>query len=376
MAKVFVPRETEADEKRVAVTPETTRAFVKAGFDVVVENDAGLASGFTNPEYEEAGGTIGDGLGDADLVLSIRPLRADACAKLKAGAIVASSLQPTVHTEAVKALSAAKASAFGLELVPRITRAQKMDILSSQATAAGYQAVLLAATHLPKFFPLLMTAAGTIKPAKVFILGAGVAGLQAIATAKRLGAVVEANDVRSAAAEQVESLGAKFVDTGTPPDAETTGGYAKETTQDYLNKQREILTEHISSSDVVITTALIPGRKAPVIVTKEMVASMRPGSVIVDLAVAAGGNVEGSVAGEIADVGGVKIIGEPNLPALVATDASRMWARNVLDFVKPMFKEEGNLEIDWEDEIITASVVTRDGEIVNALAKEAVGGSQ
>ncbi|MCA8943794.1 MAG: NAD(P) transhydrogenase subunit alpha [Planctomycetes bacterium] len=371
MAKVFVPRESEAGETRVAATPETVRGFVKAGFDVVVEHDAGASAGFTNAEFEEAGAKIGYELGEADLVLCIRPLEPEACGKLKPGAIVIGSLQPTVHTNSVQALANAKATSFGLELVPRITRAQKMDILSSQATAAGYQAVLMAAAHLPKFFPLLMTAAGTIKPARVFILGAGVAGLQAIATARRLGAVVEANDVRSAAAEQVESLGAKFVDTGTPPQAETTGGYAKETTHEYLMKQREILTKHVSDADVVITTALIPGRKAPVIVTADMVKAMHPGSVIVDLAVAAGGNVEGSVAGKIVDVGGVKIIGEPNLPSLVGTDASRMWARNVLDFVKPMFKEGGGLEPDWEDEVLLASVVTRDGQIVHEGAKQA-----
>ena len=373
MALVFVPKETVDGETRVAVTPETARAFVKAGLDVQVAPGAGLAAGFRDAEYEELGAKLGDGLGKADLVLKVQPATTDEASKMKAGTLLVSGLQPSSDTGSIGALKKAKVNAFSLELVPRITRAQKMDILSSQATAAGYQAVLMAAAALPNFFPLLMTAAGTIKPAKVFILGAGVAGLQAIATAKRLGAVVEANDVRPAVKEQVESLGARFVDTGTPPEAESSGGYAKETTQEYLDNHRRILTEHVSEANVVITTALIPGRKAPVIVTADMVSKMRPGSVIVDLAVAAGGNVEGSVCGETADVGGVKIIGEPNLPALMGADASRMWARNVVEFVKPMIKEGGKLEPDWEDEIIAASIITKNGEIVNELAKNAAG---
>ncbi len=375
MALVFVPLETEPGETRVAVAPETVKALVKAGLSVSVATNAGLEAGYTDAEYEEAGASLGDKLAEADLVLSIRPLTSEQSGKLKAGAFTVSSLQPTVHVDEIKGLADAKANAFSLELVPRITRAQKMDILSSQATAAGYQAVLLAAAALPNFFPLFMTAAGTIKPAKVFILGAGVAGLQAIATARRLGAVVEANDVRPAVKEQVESLGAKFVDTGTPPQAESTGGYATETTHEYLMKQQEILTKHVSEANVVITTALIPGRKAPVILDAKMVAAMRPGSVIVDLAVAAGGNVEGSVCGETVDVGGVKIIGEPNLPALVAADSSRMWSRNVWEFVKPMIGEGGKLEPDWEDEIIAATIVAKGGEVVNAAAKEAQGAS-
>ncbi len=260
-----------------------------------------------------------------------------------------------------------------MELIPRITRAQKMDVLSSQATCAGYQAVLMAAANLPRFFPLLMTAAGTIKPAKVFILGAGVAGLQAISTARRLGAVVEANDVRPAVKEQVESLGAKFVDTGSPPDAETSGGYAKEATTEYLEKQRQILTEHVADADVVITTALIPGRPAPRIVTDAMVQGMRQGSVIVDLAAANGGNVEGTVPGEVVDRHGVKILGETNLPALCAADASRMWARNVLGFAE-LLVNEGAIAPHWDDEIVNACCVTREGEVVHEGARTVVGG--
>ncbi len=371
MVLVFVPKESEPGETRVAVTPETTKALIKAGFEVKIENDAGLASGFDNSQYEEAGAKTGSALEEADLIFQVRAPSVAAAGKMKAGSSLISSLQPSIDLDAIKALNDAKVTAFGMELIPRITRAQKMDILSSQATVAGYQAVLLAAAALPKMFPLLMTAAGTIKPARVFILGAGVAGLQAIATAKRLGAVVEANDVRPAVKEQVESLGAKFIDTGTPPQAESTGGYAKETGEEYARKQREILTKHVASADVVITTALIPGRKAPVIVTADMVKGMRPGSVIVDLAVAAGGNVEGSESGKTAVKNNVSIIGEPNLPALVASDASRMWARNVLGFAELMFKE-GKIEPDWEDEVIAATVVTHDGQIKHEGAAEAL----
>ncbi|MHC5063779.1 MAG: Re/Si-specific NAD(P)(+) transhydrogenase subunit alpha [Planctomycetota bacterium] len=371
MVLVFVPKESEPGETRVAVTPETTKALIKAGLEVKIENDAGLAAGFDNSDYEDAGGHIGSALGDADLIFQVRAPSVDAIGKMKSGAMLISSLQPSIDLEAIKALNDAKVTAFGMELIPRITRAQKMDVLSSQATVAGYQAVLMSAAALPKMFPLFMTAAGTITPARVFILGAGVAGLQAIATAKRLGAVVEANDVRPAVKEQVESLGAKFVDTGTPPQAESTGGYAKETGEEYARKQREILTKHVANADVVITTALIPGRKAPVIVTDDMVKGMRPGSVIVDLAVAAGGNVEGSAPGETVVNHNVSIIGEPNLPALVGNDASRMWARNVLGFAELMLKE-GKIEPDWEDEIVAATVVTHDGQIKHEGAAEAL----
>ncbi len=373
MVKVFVPLETLTGETRVAITPEAVKALAKAGLPASVQAGAGFASGYTDDEYREAGATISttDDRASADLILQVAPPSPEEATSFKAGAMIVSGLQPTLQLPAVKALRDAKITSFGMESVPRITRAQKMDVLSSQATAAGYQAVLLAAAKLQKFFPLLMTAAGTIKPAKVFILGAGVAGLQAIATAKRLGAVVEANDVRAAAAEQVESLGAKFVSTGTPPEAETSGGYAKESTKEYLDEQRRILTEHIAGADVVITTALIPGRKAPLIVTKEMVAGMHPGSVIVDLAAPTGGNVEGTIPGETACVEGVHIIGETNLPGLKAADASRMWARNVVAFLLPIIKE-GKLEIDWEDEVYSTSVVTRDGEIKHARAAEAI----
>jgi NAD(P) transhydrogenase subunit alpha len=265
---------------------------------------------------------------------------------------------------------------MGLEFMPRITRAQKMDILSSQATCGGYQAVLLAAVHLPKLFPLMMTAAGTITPARVLVLGAGVAGLQAISTARKLGAVVEANDIRPAVKEQVESLGAKFVDTGTPPDAESKGGYAKETGAEFLRKQREILSAHIAQADVLITTALVPGKKAPVLVTADMRKGMRPGSVIVDMAAGQGGNVEGSVAGQRVVVDGVTILGDANLPAQVASDASRMYARNVLAFLGE-FVKDGAAKVAMDNEILSAVTIVHDGVVRHeptAQALAALGG--
>jgi len=374
MALVFVRKESEPGETRVAATPETVKGYVKHGLEVVVEPEAGLASGFPDEEYAQVGASLRDALGDADLVLSVRTPPNEAIAHMKQGACLISSLVPAFQLDTVKALAEAGVSSFAMEAVPRITRAQKMDVLSSQATCAGYEAVLMAAASLPRMFPLMMTAAGTIRPAKVFVLGAGVAGLQAIATAKRLGAQVEANDVRPAVKEQVESLGAKFVDTGTPPDAETAGGYAKEASEDYLKKQREILTKHIGESDVVITTALVPGRKAPRIVNAEMLKGMRPGSVIVDLAVGTGGNVEGSKPGETVFVNGIKILGETNLPSLLGGDASRMWARNVASFLD-LFVKEGQVQPAWDDEIVKATCITHAGEVRDESARQAMGGA-
>ena len=373
MAVVFVSKESAPGETRVAATPETTKQMIKAGLSVEVEASAGAASGFVDEDYKEAGASIvsADKRSAADMVLSIRPPSDDQIGQMKQGAVLICSLQPMLALPTVQKLAEAKISSFAMDLMPRITRAQKMDILSSQATVAGYQAVLMAAAALPKMFPLLMTAAGTLTPAKVVILGAGVAGLQAIATARRLGAQVEANDIRPAVAEQVESLGAKFIDTGTPPQAETTGGYAKETSEEYARKQREILTKHISEADVVITTALIPGRKAPVLVSKDMIAAMSAGSVVVDLAAEMGGNVEGTVAGEVVDVGGVKIIGETNLPALCASDASRMFAKNIHGFLE-LLLEEGKIDPKWDDECVTGTAITHDGEVRHAGASEAL----
>jgi NAD(P) transhydrogenase subunit alpha len=375
MVVAFVPKETEPGETRVAVVPETVKALAKLGVQVRVQRAAGLLAGCADQDYAAAGAeVVAEADGGAGLVLRVNPPRDGSAEvdRLAADSILVCSLQPALRPKLVKALADRRVTTMALDLVPRITRAQKMDILSSQATAAGYQAVLQAAANLPKFFPLFMTAAGTITPARVLVLGAGVAGLQAIATAKRLGAVVEANDIRPAVKEQVESLGAKFVDTGTPPQAETAGGYAKETSDEYQRKQREILGAHIAAADVVIATALIPGKKAPVLVTKDMVAAMKTGAVVVDLAVAMGGNVEGSQLGQtVTTTNGVKIIGEPNLPALVGGDASRMFARNVVAFLSE-FTKDGKCDLDFANEIVAAVTVTHGGTIRHEATAQAL----
>jgi NAD(P) transhydrogenase subunit alpha len=364
MVVIFVPKESAAGETRVAAVPETVKGMLKLGLQVQVERGAGGAAGFADADYEAAGATLVDAgaRGAADIVLGIQTPTPELARAQKAGALLVCTLTPGVQLPAIKAMRDAKVSAMGLEFMPRITRAQKMDILSSQATCGGYQAVLLAAVHLPKLFPLMMTAAGTITPARVLVLGAGVAGLQAISTAKKLGAVVEANDIRPAVKEQVESLGGKFVDTGTPPDAETKGGYAKEASAEFLKKQREILSAHIAQADVLITTALVPGKKAPVLVTAEMRKGMKPGSVIVDMAAGQGGNVEGSVSGQRVVVDGVTILGDTNLPAQVAADASRMYARNVVAFLGE-FVKAGAVNVDMNNEILGAVTIVHDGVV-------------
>ena len=378
MAVIFVPRECADGETRVAAIPETVKGMLKLGLQVQVERGAGDHAGFPDAEYAAAGATLvgPEGRRTADLVLGIQCPPADVAAGQKAGSVLVCTLTPGTQLPSVKALRDGKITAMGLEFMPRITRAQKMDILSSQATCGGYQAVLLAAVHLPKLFPLMMTAAGTITPARVLVLGAGVAGLQAISTARKLGAVVEANDIRPAVKEQVESLGGKFVDTGTPPDAETKGGYAKETGAEFLKKQREILSAHIAQADVLITTALVPGKKAPLLVTADMRKGMKPGSVIVDMAAGQGGNVEGSVAGRRVVVDGVTILGDANLPAQVAADASRMFARNVVAFLGE-FVKDGAAKLAMDNEILSAVTIVHDGVVRHeptALALAAQGG--
>lgn len=365
MVVIFVPVESAAGETRVAAIPETVKGMLKLSLTVQVERGAGLAAGFSDDDYREAGAELVDASAraTADIVLGIQVPSPEVCAQQKAGSLLVCTLTPGNALDSVKALRDGKVTGIGLEFMPRITRAQKMDILSSQASCGGYQAVLLAAVHLPQMFPLMMTAAGTITPAKVLVLGAGVAGLQAISIAKKLGAVVEANDIRPAVKEQVESLGGKFVDTGSPPDAETSGGYAKEAGEEFLKQQREILTKHISASDVLITTALVPGRKAPVLVTEEMRSAMAPGSVIIDMAAGQGGNVVGSKAGETVVVDGVTIVGETNLPAHVANDASRMYARNVLAFLGEFIDKEGAMTFDVEGEILGAVSIVHDGVV-------------
>jgi NAD(P) transhydrogenase subunit alpha len=378
MAVVAVTRERRAGETRVAATPETVKKLIGQGFTVTVEAGAGITAAIPDADYAAAGATIAktlkDALAKADVVFKVRAPEADEIAALKPGAFVLATLNPYNERGALEGLAKAKASAFAMEFVPRITRAQVMDVLSSQANLAGYRAVIEASEAYGKALPMMMTAAGTVAAAKVFIMGVGVAGLQAIATARRLGAVVTATDVRPATKEQVESLGAKFlaVEDEEFKNAQTSGGYAKEMSAEYQAKQAELVSSHIAKQDIVITTALIPGRPAPKLVSAEQVASMKPGSVIVDLAVEQGGNVVGAKLGEVAlTANGVKILGKPNLPGRIATDASALYARNLLAFAGLLLDKEGKLAPDLEDEILKASLVTRDGAIVHEQLKTA-----
>ena len=371
--KIAIPKETQGGETRVAASPEVVGKLVGLGFDVTVEKDAGAASSFTDAAYKDAGATIAKdaatALKSADMVWKVRGPAAAEISKMKKGAMLMASLNALTDGAGMAALAKAGITAFAMELMPRISRAQSMDILSSQANLAGYKAVLDAAGEYGRGMPMMMTAAGTVPPAKAFIMGVGVAGLQAIATAKRLGAVVTATDVRPATREQVQSLGGKFltVDEEMEKDAETAGGYAKEMPPEYFEKQKAVVAEHIKKQDIVITTALIPGRAAPTLVTKEMVASMHPGSVIVDLAVEAGGNVEGSKAGEVVVTpNGVKIVGHNNVPGRLAESASSLYGRNLLNFITPMVdKDSKALNMDWEDETVSGTLVTKDGKVVN-----------
>ena len=372
MALIAVTRERRADETRVAAVPETVKKLIAAGFTVTVEAGAGTAASYQDADYAAAGATIvktaKEALGKADIVFKVRAPVDEEIAALKAGAIVIATLNPYQETAALAALAKAGATAFAMEFVPRITRAQVMDVLSSQANLAGYRAVIEGAEAFGKAMPMMMTAAGTVAAAKVFIMGVGVAGLQAIATARRLGAVVTATDVRPATKEQVESLGAKFlaVEDEEFKNAQTAGGYAKEMSQEYQAKQAELLTVHIAKQDIVITTALIPGRPAPRLVSAAQVASMKPGSVIVDLAIEQGGNVEGAKLGEVAVTrNGVKILGIPNLPGRIAVDASALYARNLFAFAGLFLNKEGAFAPDYEDEILKASMVCQGGKITH-----------
>lgn len=364
--KLAITRERTAGEKRVAATAETVRKLTGLGFDVVVETGAGMTAAITDDAYRIAGATIGakleDTLKDADIFLTVRAPSDAEIAHLKRGVIIAGLMNPYQDKLMLKTLAAAGATVFSMELVPRTTRAQSMDVLSSQANIAGYKAVLDAAAVYGSAFPMMMTAAGTVPPAKVFIMGAGVAGLQAIATARRLGAIVSATDVRPAAKEQVQSLGASFVmvETEETKAAETSGGYATEMSDSYKQQQAELIASTLTKQDVVITTALIPGRPAPVLITEEMVKTMKPGSVIVDMAVEAGGNCAVSVAGEVVEKHGVTIVGHANIPSRIANDSSALYARNLLAFVQLLVKDKDIL-IPWEDDIVAAVAVLRDG---------------
>lgn len=384
--KIAVPRERRAHERRVAATPDTVKKYVAMGLDVVIEAGAGTESRISDSQYEAAGATIEPDLqkvyADADIVLKVqRPLAAgegdvDELAMIKSGALLLGVLSPFNAPDSVKAYAGAGVTAMALEFVPRITRAQSMDVLSSQSNLAGYRAVLDAAHEYDRGMPMMMTAAGTIAPARVMVLGAGVAGLQAIATAKRLGAIVSATDVRPAAKEQVESLGGRFVmvDSEETREAETAGGYAKEMSEDFKRRQAELVAETIKGQDIVICTALIPGRQAPVLVNDDMVKSMKPGSVIVDLAVEQGGNCTLSRPGEVVDVGGVKIVGHINVPSRIAADASSLYAKNLLNFLTPLVAvEEGEpprLALNWEDEILAASTLAHEGAVRHPAFKD------
>jgi len=366
--RIAVPAETFANEARVAATPETVKKYVAAGYDVVVQKGAGEASNVPDEKYVEAGATLADSFSDtckgAALVLKVRSPSRDETAQLEKDTAVVGLFSPFTNP-LLHSYKDAGLTCFSMEMIPRISRAQSMDVLSSQANVAGYKAVLLALEHYRSFMPMLMTAAGTVQPAKVLVMGAGVAGLQAIATARRLGAVVEAFDVRPAAKEQVESLGARFVEVPSEEDAEDKGGYAKEMSDAYKQKQAELIHQHAVAADIIITTALIPGRPAPVLITEEAVGAMKPGSVIVDMAVEMGGNCPLSEMDSVWNKDGVTLIGISNIPALMSADSSSLYARNLFNFINLMLDAENStLNIDMEDEIIEASLLCWDGEVM------------
>jgi len=373
--RVVAPREIVPGERRVAITPETAAKLIAAGLEVAIESGAGVAAGYPDAQYAESGAVMESDAGSlwrsAGAVFKVQAPTLAEVGLLNAGALVIGFLQPATQGELVEALAKQEASAFSLELLPRLSRAQSMDALSSQASLAGYKAVLMAAMRLGKYFPMLMSAAGTIAPSRVLVLGAGVAGLQAIATARRLGAVVEAYDVRPAVKEEVQSLGARFVEL--PVEAAVgQGGYAGEQSEEFQAKIRDLLGQRIAAADVVITTAAIPGRRAPLLVSKEMVGGMRPGSVLVDLAADTGGNCELTRAGEVVEAGGVFIDGTANVPSTIAHHASQLYARNVLNLFQHLW-QDGEVRLDFEDEIVRGCCVTHAGQIVNERARQLMG---
>jgi NAD(P) transhydrogenase subunit alpha len=367
--RIGVVRETTPGERRVALVPETVGRLAKSGNEIVVERGAGEASSFPDRMYLDAGATIGDAW-DAELVVKVARPSDEEVARLRAGAVLIAFLQPLTNHDLVRELARRRVTALSMDAIPRITRAQPMDALSSQATVAGYKAVLLAAAALPKFFPMLTTAAGTIAPAKAFIIGAGVAGLQAIATARRLGAVVEAFDTRPVVKEQVQSLGAKFLEVDLGETGEGAGGYAKELSEEAHRKEVELLAKAVKENDIIITTAAIPGRPAPKLITAEMVRSMKPGSVIVDLAAETGGNTELTQAGKVIDVDGVRIDGTTNIPSTMPYHASQMYSRNIQSLLGLMITKEGKLNLDMNDDVIKGTVITKDGEVVHEQTKK------
>jgi len=376
--KIAIVCEKASDEPRVAATPETVGKIIALGGSVCVEKGAGAGSRIPDAAFKDAGASIGASaqstLKDADVVFCVRRPTASALKGVKKDALIIGAMDPTGNEKDIEALAKANVTAFAMEFMPRISRAQSMDILSSQANLAGYQSVIDGAAQFDQALPMMMTAAGTVHPAKVFVMGAGVAGLQAVATARRLGAVVTATDVRPAAKEQVESLGAKFiaVEDEEFKQAETAGGYAKQMSAEYQKKQAELTASHIAKQDIVITTALIPGRPAPRLISKEMVEAMAPGSVIVDLAAERGGNCEMTKPGQIATFKDVKIVGFTNVPGRIAASASQLFSRNLFNFLQTLFdKETKELSVNWEDELVEATVLTRNGEIVHPGLKKA-----
>ncbi len=375
--KLAIPKERFDGETRVAASSDTVKKLTGLGFNVVVETGAGALSHVSDAEYTEAGASIAataaETYADADVVFKVRRPEDDEIGLIKKGAMLAAIMNPHGEKERIAKLAKAGINTFSMEFMPRITRAQSMDVLSSQSNLAGYKAVIDAAAEFTRAMPMMMTAAGTVAPARVFVFGAGVAGLQAIATAKRLGAIVSATDVRRAAAEQIESLGGTFVmvEDDEDGDGETAAGYAKEMSEDYKRRQAELVAEHIKKQDIVITTALIPGRAAPVLVSEEMVKSMKSGSVIVDLAVEQGGNCPLSVAGEVVEKYGVTILGHKNVAGRLSVNASALYSRNLFNFIQPLVDtEKGVLAIDWEDEVITGTLLTKDGAVVHPALTE------
>ena len=368
MTRLFVPKEIRAGERRVAASPESVKKLVHAGLEVVVEAGAGRGAGFPDDAYRAAGATLAgsaaEGYQGADIVFKVAPPEMSEAEQLSPGTFLFSLLDPYRNTELVRTLVARKVTVFAMELVPRTTRGQALDVLSSQASIAGYKAVLVGAEKLGKFFPLLMTAAGTIQPAKVVVLGAGVAGLMALATAKRLGATVEVSDVRPAVKEQVESLGGRFIDLPQMPTAEGTGGYAKEVSKEFLEQQRAILKTRLAVADVVITTAQVPGKRAPILLTRDMVEAMKPGSVVVDIAAAQGGNCELTQVDAEVEHQGVFVLGPSNLPATVPADASLVYARNLLTLLMMVFKDK-KLAIPESDAEVMGTLLARDGALVH-----------
>jgi H+-translocating NAD(P) transhydrogenase subunit alpha len=374
---IAVPREVLPGENRVACVPDVASKLIKSGFQVQVEKDAGLNAGYTNEMYEKAGAkvvSLNELYSSADIVIKVqRPLDHPDAGKneldlFKAGTLLITFLYPLNYPELAKKCAEKKINVISMDMIPRTTLAQKMDALSSQANIAGYKSVVMCADTLGKIFPLMMTAAGTISPAKVVIMGAGVAGLQALGTAKRLGAVVEVSDIRAAVKEEVLSLGGKFIEVEGAEDMQNAGGYAKEASEEFLKKQKDLIFKHITEADIVITTALVPGKKAPILVTEEMIKNMRPGSVVLDMAVEFGGNCEVSEKGKNVKKYGVTIIGEPNLPSLVPTHSSDMYAKNILSLIQYIGKE-GKVDLKLDDEIVKGSLITHDGSVIHDRIK-------